>query len=260
MRPNLTAARWPPPVDVSQARNHRPSHNDDKKCTSHHQQPRGALEGQRRPLNAGSLLPSMSQRRPIPPLFAKLQPGPLLDSASVCFAIPAEPLPGSQSSARRPGRSAQAFSNCQKKNDQIASTLSFSTSRRRRSIRIQGLGTDVSFGIYVFQAMVNYDMAECLAKEGCHNKRFLCCVDPHSADTILYLRTIQGDTGGKHINLTLQDNVFVTERLRRAHLPRWKFPRYALDHSIRIDSGWRQRRETCGVLYGRESNVHRSSP
>ena len=39
----------------------------------------------------------------------------------------------------------------------------------------------------------------------------------------------------------------VTERLRRAHLPRWKLPRSALDHSIRIDSRWqrRQERETC---------------
>ena len=52
----------------------------------------------------------------------------------------------------------------------------------------------------------------------------------------------------------------VTERLRRAHLPRWKLPRYALDHSIWIDSGVprRQEREACGVLYGREPNVYRS--
>ena len=52
----------------------------------------------------------------------------------------------------------------------------------------------------------------------------------------------------------------VAERLRQAHLPRWKLPRYALDHSIWIDSGWqrRQEREKGGVLDGRESNVHRS--
>ena len=44
----------------------------------------------------------------------------------------------------------------------------------------------------------------------------------------------------------------VTERLRRAHVPRWKLQRYAFDHSIWFDSGWqrRQERETCGVLYG----------
>ena len=66
-------------------------------------------------------------------------------------------------------------------------------------------------------------------------------MDPYSADTILYLRAIQGRSGRKHIS--------PTRRLRRAHLPRWKLPRSALDHSIRIDSGWRRRqeRETCGV-------------
>ena len=52
----------------------------------------------------------------------------------------------------------------------------------------------------------------------------------------------------------------VTERLRRAHLLLWKSPRYALDHSIWIDSRWqrRQQRETCGVFHGRQPNVHRS--
>ena len=46
------------------------------------------------------------------------------------------------------------------KDDQIASTRSFSTSRRRRSSRIQDLGTDVSFRIYVFSVLVNSDMAD----------------------------------------------------------------------------------------------------
>ena len=41
----------------------------------------------------------------------------------------------------------------------------------------------------------------------------------------------------------------VTERRLRAHLSRWKLPRYALGRSIWIDSGW-QERETCGVLWG----------
>ena len=48
-----------------------------------------------------------------------------------------------------------------KKDDQ---TRFFSTSRRRRSSRIQNLGTDVSFRIYVFTALVNSSMAELLAK------------------------------------------------------------------------------------------------
>ena len=64
----------------------------------------------------------------------------------------------------------------------------------------------------------------------------------------------------KHINPTLPRQRVVTERLRRAHLSRWKLTRHALDHSILVGSGWqeRQERDTCGVLYGRESNVHRS--
>ena len=44
-------------------------------------------------------------------------------------------------------------------------------------------------------------------REGPKN-RFQYCVDPYSADTILYIRAIQGHSGGKHINLTLQDNVW----------------------------------------------------
>ena len=53
----------------------------------------------------------------------------------------------------------------------------------------------------------------------------------------------------------------VTGWRRRAHLPRWKLPRYALDHSIGIDSGWqrRQERDTCVVLYVREPDVRRSA-
>ena len=35
------------------------------------------------------------------------------------------------------------------------------------------------------------------------------CVDPFSVDTILYLRAIQGHSGGTHINPTLQDNVLL---------------------------------------------------
>ena len=34
-------------------------------------------------------------------------------------------------------------------------------------------------------------------------------MDPLSADTILYVRAIHGHSGGKHINLTLQDNVLL---------------------------------------------------
>ena len=58
----------------------------------------------------------------------------------------------------------KAVSKCQK-DDQIASTRSFSASRRRRSSRIQDLGTDVSFRIYVFSVLVNSGTAELLAKK-----------------------------------------------------------------------------------------------
>ena len=48
-----------------------------------------------------------------------------------------------------------------------------------------------------------------LQKGGGPKKRFQCCVDPYSADTNLYFRAIQGHSGGKHINPTLQDNYHV---------------------------------------------------
>ena len=60
-------------------------------------------------------------------------------------------------------RTTRAVSKC-KKDDQVAYTRSFSASRRRRSSRIQNLGTDVTFRIYIFTAMVNSKMAELLAK------------------------------------------------------------------------------------------------
>ena len=85
-------------------------------------------------------------------------------------------------------------------------------------------------------------------------------MDPFSADTILYLRAIQGHSGGKHVNPTLQDNVLLPSDFAE-HI--YHVGSSHDTHSI-IQSGlipgWqrRQERETCGVLYGRESNVHRS--
>ena len=54
------------------------------------------------------------------------------------------------------------------------------------------------------RAWLNY-----LQKGGGPKKRFQYCVDPFHADTILHLRAIQGHSGGKHINPTLQDNVLL---------------------------------------------------
>ena len=82
-------------------------------------------------------------------------------------------------------------------------------------------------------------------------KRFQSCVDPCVANTDLYLRAVQGHTGVKHINPTLQDNVLLPSNFAdHIHAPRWKLPRYAFDHSIRIGSGWQRRQEgeTCGVF------------
>ena len=100
-----------------------------------------------------------------------------------------------------------------------------------------------------------------LQKGGGPKKRCQYCVDPYSADTILYLRAIQGHSGAQHINCTLQDNVLLPSDFAE-HMPRSKLPRCALDHCITIDSGWQRRKErdTCGVLYGREPNVHQSLP
>ena len=48
-----------------------------------------------------------------------------------------------------------------------------------------------------------------LQKGGGAKKRFQYCVDPYSAETILYFRAIQGHSGGKHIDPTLQDNMLL---------------------------------------------------
>ena len=73
----------------------------------------------------------------------------------------------------------------------------------------------------------NSSMAELLAKKGGGpRKRFLCCVDLFHAGTILYLPASQGHSGGNHI---IARQRVTTGRVRRAHLPRRKLPRYALD-------------------------------
>ena len=61
-----------------------------------------------------------------------------------------------------------------------------------------------SFPCWSIRTWLNY-----LQIGGGAEKRIQYCVDPYSADTILYLRAFQGHSGGKHINLTLQDNVLL---------------------------------------------------
>ena len=85
-------------------------------------------------------------------------------------------------------------------------------------------------------------------------------MDPHSPETFLYLRAIQGHSEGAHINPTLQDNVLLPDDVAE-HIYHVGSSRYALDHSIGIDSGWQRRQErvTCVVLYVREPDVRRSA-
>ena len=56
------------------------------------------------------------------------------------------------------------------------------------------------------RALLNY-----LQTGGGLRKRFQYCVDPFHADTIQYFGAIRGHSGGKHINLTLQDNVLLQD-------------------------------------------------
>ena len=106
---------------------------------------------------------------------------------------------------RRTRRVRQGLFRSFQEDNQIASKRSFSTSRRRRS-RIQNLGTDVSFRIYVFPALVNSSMAELLAKKV--SRRDFSIVWIH----ILLIpfctfEQFRGHLRGKHINPALQDNV-----------------------------------------------------
>ena len=48
-----------------------------------------------------------------------------------------------------------------------------------------------------------------LQKGGGPKKRFQHCLEPYPAETIQYLRAIQGHSGGKQIAPTLQDNVLL---------------------------------------------------
>ena len=48
-----------------------------------------------------------------------------------------------------------------------------------------------------------------LQRGGGAKKRYQYCVDPCSADTIFYLRAIQGHSGGKQIDPTLHENMWL---------------------------------------------------
>ena len=74
----------------------------------------------------------------------------------------------------------------------------------------------------------------------------------HSVEVWVLLKTHHSNIAGERD---------VTQRLRRVHLPRRKFSRLTLHHSIRIDSRWKrcQKRETDSILHSRESHIRTSS-
>ena len=59
-----------------------------------------------------------------------------------------------------PGKFDKSFFEVSKQMTRLLRHSSYSTSRRRRSSRIQNLGSDVSFRIYFFSVMVNLNMAD----------------------------------------------------------------------------------------------------
>ena len=63
-----------------------------------------------------------------------------------------------------------------------------------------------------------------LQRGGGVKKRFQYCVNPSSPETLLYLRAIQGHSGVYTYWSYIARQRVVAERLRRAHLSRWKLP------------------------------------
>ena len=46
-------------------------------------------------------------------------------------------------------------------------------------------------------------------QKGGAKKRFQCCMNPNSANQILYLRAIQGHSGDNAVDPTLQENILI---------------------------------------------------
>ena len=104
----------------------------------------------------------------------------------------------------------KAVSKCQK-DDQIASR-SYSTSRRRRSSRIQNLGTSVSFKICVFSVLVKFEHGRILLQKEVVLRRYfsIVCVWIHTRLVPSYaFEQFKATLEEKHIDPTLQDNVLL---------------------------------------------------
>ena len=107
--------------------------------------------------------------------------------------------------------------------------------RRKRSSWIQNFGTDVFLKIRVFSSFVNSNMAELFAKRRWSQEEISVLLR-----SLLKTSRNSRTFWRKSNSSSIARQRVVTERLRRVHLPRWKFPRHALHHPIRIDSGWKK--------------------
>ena len=71
-------------------------------------------------------------------------------------------------------------------------------------------GTFVLKRLYLFPELVTSNVAAPFAWRRRRQKRFQCCLDPNLIEeTILYIRAIQGHSGGTKVDPTLQDNVMI---------------------------------------------------
>ena len=98
-----------------------------------------------------------------------------------------------------------------------------------------------------------------LQKEG-PKKRFQCCVVPYSAEPSSYLRAIQGHSGREHINPTLQDNVLLSNDFAELiyHVGSSHDMHSIIQSGLILGGKDVKKKETCGVINGREPIVHRS--
>ena len=98
-------------------------------------------------------------------------------------------------------------------------------------------------------------------QRGCGTKkRFQYCVDPRSLQTLQNLRAIQGHSGGKHIDPTLQDNVLLPNDFAEhiCHVGS-SHDLHSIIPSGLIKGGKCVEREACGVLHSRKSDVRSSA-
>ena len=104
-----------------------------------------------------------------------------------------------------PGPVRQELFRSVKKDDQIASSKKTEQSNSESWHRMSR-SEFTSSQHWSIRAWLNY-----LQRGGEPKKRFQHCVDRFHAHTILYFRAVQGHSGGKHINPTLQDNVLLPD-------------------------------------------------